>query len=116
MFNSNTNGNFDIWMVSADGGDPVALTDSSADEFGSDWSPDGSKILYNSNARGASYVGVINVNSKVTEILTSTDFDAGTALWSSDGLTHSLFFRRCRRHKIDGYASRRRGLTGIVQI
>jgi eukaryotic-like serine/threonine-protein kinase len=39
-------GNFDIWVQSVDGGDPVQVTKSPADEMQPDWSPDGSTIAY----------------------------------------------------------------------
>lgn len=43
---SNPNGNFDIFIMDADGGDPVRLTDSPQEETDLAWFPDGKRLLY----------------------------------------------------------------------
>jgi len=52
VFDSNANAKASIWIVNADGSNPKALTDSSADDFAPEVSPDGRFIVFNSNRRG----------------------------------------------------------------
>ena len=79
-------GNFDIWVQSVDGGDPVQVTKSPADEMQPDWSPDGSMIAYWSAANGDERGGVFLVPALggVSRRLT----DSGLRpRWSPDGTT-----------------------------
>jgi eukaryotic-like serine/threonine-protein kinase len=46
IFSSNKNGNMNLWMVPADGGDAVQLTKGSGPDFGVKISTDGTKLLY----------------------------------------------------------------------
>jgi len=48
-FSSNRNGNYDIFVMSIDGGEPRQITFHSAVEIVCNWSRDGKKILYISN-------------------------------------------------------------------
>ena len=45
-FSSNRNGNYDIFVMSIDGGEPKQITFHSAVEIVCNWSRDGKKILY----------------------------------------------------------------------
>jgi Tol biopolymer transport system component len=45
-------GNFDIWVQSVAGGEPVQITESPAHDTEPDWSPDGSSIAYRSEREG----------------------------------------------------------------
>ena len=40
------NGNFDIYVMNADGSGQTRLTDDPADDFNPSWSPDGGKIAF----------------------------------------------------------------------
>jgi Tol biopolymer transport system component len=44
----NRDGNFDIWVQSIDGGDPMRVTSSPADETQPAWSPDGQRLVLRS--------------------------------------------------------------------
>lgn len=48
VYDSNVNGNASIWMVNADGSEPKPLTDSAADDFAPEVSPDGRTIIFTS--------------------------------------------------------------------
>jgi serine/threonine protein kinase len=48
VYDSNVNGNASIWISNADGSDPKPLTDSAADDFAPEVSPDGHTIIFNS--------------------------------------------------------------------
>ena len=52
VFDSNANAKASIWVVNADGSNPKALTDSSADDFAPEVSPDGKFVVFNSNRTG----------------------------------------------------------------
>ena len=45
-------GNFDIWVQSVGGGDPVQVTRSAAQDTQPDWSPDGSRLVFRSERDG----------------------------------------------------------------
>jgi hypothetical protein len=45
-------GNFDIWVQSVGGGDPVQVTRSAAQDTQPDWSPDGSTLVFRSERDG----------------------------------------------------------------
>ena len=45
-FHSELSGNFDIWVMNADGSDPVQLTTDPARDIEPDWSPDGRYIVF----------------------------------------------------------------------
>ena len=57
----NRDGNFDIWVQSIDGGDPVQVTSSPADETQPAWSPDGQRLVLRSEDDGG---GLFTVDSK----------------------------------------------------
>jgi hypothetical protein len=49
VFVRETNGNYDLWMQTIDGGELVQLTDSTFGDFEPQFSPDGRKLLFISN-------------------------------------------------------------------
>jgi Tol biopolymer transport system component/DNA-binding winged helix-turn-helix (wHTH) protein len=51
-YSSDHSGNFDIWVQSVSGGDPVQVTHSPAQDWQPDWSPDGSQIVFRSERNG----------------------------------------------------------------
>jgi DNA-binding winged helix-turn-helix (wHTH) protein/Tol biopolymer transport system component len=57
----NRDGNFDIWVQSIDGGDPMRVTSSQADETQPAWSPDGQRLVLRSEDDGG---GLFTVDFK----------------------------------------------------
>jgi TolB protein len=47
-----SNANSDIYIIAADGGEPIQITTSNDNEVYPDWSPDGTTIAYNTNESG----------------------------------------------------------------
>jgi hypothetical protein len=81
-------GNFDIWVMDADGTNRVNLTAAStADEQFPDWSPDGSQIVYNSNRVGGGGTDLFIADADGTNErpLTTTGRAGFQAKWSPDG-------------------------------
>jgi Tol biopolymer transport system component len=76
-----------IWVMNADGSDPVPLTELRNWRDGEpDWSPDGQRIVFSSNRDGNSEVYVMNADGTDQQRLTyyddGPDFDPD---WSPDG-------------------------------
>ena len=87
-FWSVVNGNFDVFVVNADGSGLNNLTNSPADEGGPAWSRDGSRIAYGrSGGDGDSNIFVMNADGSDQTRL--TDYPRGQAAfspcWSPDG-------------------------------
>ena len=85
-FVSNRNGGYiQIWVIDADGKNPIRLTDGLEDTY-PDWSPDGEKILYDAYledhdlAPGGIFVMDADGNNK-----TLLTHEGGQASWSPDG-------------------------------
>ena len=84
-FHSYRDGNSEVYVMDADGGNPQRLTDHDAgDEFPS-WSPDGRRIAFESNRDGNWEVYVMDADGGNPQRL--TDHDAGDEFpsWSPDG-------------------------------
>src|SRR5204862_277321 len=85
-FQSNRNGNFDIFVMNADGSGVTQLTSHPFDEYLPLFSPDGSRIAFNSNRGGAGQdVYVMNADgSGVTQLTPNDGFDDDGPVWSPD--------------------------------
>ena len=70
-FTSNRDGQNDIFIMNADGSNPVNLTNNPADDQQPVWSSDGSWILFASNRDGNSEIYSIQVNSLEVRNLTN---------------------------------------------
>ena len=58
-----------LWMMTADGGDPFQLTYAEGDATAPRWSPDGTRIAYISNAEGNTALEIIDVPGGSRETL-----------------------------------------------
>ena len=85
-FVSNRDGNHDIFVMDADGTNPVNLTrDSESNDHGPHWSPDGSKIVYVSDRRGGYNLHIMNPDGTGQTNLTSGLDSDQSPQWSPDG-------------------------------
>lgn len=89
-FSSKRDGNWEIYVMNADGTDPRRMTDNAVNDFFPDWSPDGTQIAYfvmpaNLAARGQDLY-IMNADGSDARQLTDTQpiVDEDPA-WSPDG-------------------------------
>ncbi|KAF0134214.1 MAG: fibronectin I domain-containing protein, partial [Candidatus Saganbacteria bacterium] len=80
VYDSDQDGNFDLWTINTDGSGKSKITSSSEAETKPSWSPDGSKIAYQ-NQKG---IGLFDVKNNNSQQLISQE-GAANPSWSKDG-------------------------------
>ncbi len=86
VFTSFRDGNFEIYVMDADGGNQDNLTENPSYDGQPDWSPDGTKIAFVSGRDGAgSQIYVIDADGKNVIRLTDGPGGKGHPDWSPDG-------------------------------
>ncbi len=83
-FASDRGGNFDIWIMDADGGNLHQLTDGNGSNTKPAWSPDGSYIAFVSDRDGNEEIYVIGTNGAGLSRLTELDSSETDPAWSRD--------------------------------
>ncbi len=85
-FVSSRDGNYEIYVMKADGTEQTNLTRNPAKDDAPSWSPDGSRIAFQSEREGYRDIYIMNVASAGGAVgLTSHLSDAGAPSWSPDG-------------------------------
>ena len=84
-FTSNRDGNSEIYVMNADGTNPVRLTKNPASDSGPTWSRDGKRIAFTSNPKGVYDIYAINTNGTNRINLTRNSSGDFGADWSPDG-------------------------------
>jgi Tol biopolymer transport system component len=88
---SDQDGDFEIWVMNADGSDQYKLTDNNAMDISPAWSPDGNQIAFITNRDGNDEVYVMNVDgSNVRRLTQTTDASESFPAWSPDGMQISF--------------------------
>jgi TolB protein len=89
VYDSNLNGNQDVFMRSLDGGSPIPLTTDPADDFAGDLSPDGAELAFFSLRDGIRRVFVkpVNGGQEVQVSVDSLHPVSRWPTWSPDGLS-----------------------------
>jgi len=80
-----SDGNFDIFTISFDGSQLVNLTNNPSEDRNPDWSPDGKKIVFNSNRSGNHEIYSINADGTELKRLTNNTRDDMDPKWSPNG-------------------------------
>jgi Tol biopolymer transport system component/DNA-binding SARP family transcriptional activator len=86
-FDSDRNGNQDIYKMPATGGEPVQLTSDPRDDFMSSWSPDGREIAFYSYRRGTRRLQVISAEGGPQQDVTDSPANQRAPSWSPDART-----------------------------
>jgi Tol biopolymer transport system component len=86
-YDSNVNGNADIYRLSLDGGEPQQLTRDPADDFSPAWSPDGTQIAFHSFRNGNRDIFVMSADGSRVETVAATPRQERLATWSPDGMS-----------------------------
>jgi dipeptidyl aminopeptidase/acylaminoacyl peptidase len=77
--------NSDIWIQSADGGQPWQLTSSPKSDANPRWSPDGKKIAFISTRKGVPQVWMIEAEGGESYPVTDISTGASGVIWSPEG-------------------------------
>ncbi len=91
IFQSNRNGNYNLFIMNPDGSDQRKLTDFPNNKFAPDdnngffLSPDGRKIAYSSDEEGNFEIYVVDIDSYSQINLTNNAADESSFAWSPDG-------------------------------
>ena len=85
VFTSLRDGNAEIYVMDADGGNQENLTNHPADDRDPDWSPDGTKIAFASSRDGVRQIYVMDADGKNVIRLTDGQGRKGHPDWSPDG-------------------------------
>ncbi len=70
LFTSERDGNWEIYIMNADGSDIKRLTNNNAMDYSPSWSPDGKQIVFNSNRNGNMDIFVMDRNGENVRCLT----------------------------------------------
>lgn len=85
-FQSDRDGDFEVFTMEADGSDLQKLTDDDAKDMGPSWSPDGSQIVFASTREGEqSDLFVMNADGSDEQNVTNAPASDIQAAWSPDG-------------------------------
>jgi Tol biopolymer transport system component len=90
-FTSLRNGNYDLFLMNADGTLPAVLRNSANPEIGSSWSPDGLHLVYEWFFSGTDVdLHVLTLDGAANTILIETPQSEEMPSWSPDGLQIAL--------------------------
>jgi Tol biopolymer transport system component len=104
----------DIWRVSANAeGSPVKMTDSAGDDRAPVYSPDGSRILFDSTRDGNTEIYIMNADGSNQRRLTDDDGEDWGASWSPDG--SQIAFNSDRTGAMEIYLMAADG-TGVTRL
>ena len=84
-FCSDRDGDYEIYLMNADGSNLRQLTNNDADEWVPTWSPDGTQIAFISQRDGNYEIYVMNANGSGARRLTETVAEEYDPAWSPDG-------------------------------
>ena len=84
-FNSNRDGNWEVYVMNADGSGVTRLTENDVVDGSPTWSPDGTRIAFDSTRDGDWDIYVMNADGSGVTRLTDNDAYDLSPVWSPDG-------------------------------
>jgi Tol biopolymer transport system component len=87
VYDSDLNGNADLFIVPSDGGTPRQLTDDPSDDLNPDWSADGSLIAFHSFRTGNRDVFTVGADGSGLAQVTTDTVNDWYAIWGPDNNT-----------------------------
>ncbi len=84
-FSSDISGNWDIWMMNADGAGLTQLTDDPKNQFAPSFSPDGKWVAFSSNVSGSYDLWIMKADGSARTQLTTDKSEEASPCWGSDG-------------------------------
>jgi Tol biopolymer transport system component len=91
-YDSNVNGNQDIYRVPLSGGDPDQLTKNAFDDFHPAWSPDGSEIAFYSLQNGTRDIFVMNADGTNVQPVVQGPGEQRLPVWhGKDSILYMVF-------------------------
>ena len=84
-FASDRDGNFEIYVMDADGGGQTRLTENPAEDYSPAWSPDGKQLAFVSTRDGNAEIYVMNADGTGQTRLTNNKASDLRPAWSPDG-------------------------------
>jgi serine/threonine-protein kinase len=85
LYDSNVNGNQDIFKVPIEGGEPVQLTHNRVDNFTATWSPDDKNIAYHALVNGNRDIYVSDASGGTATLVVSGPGEQSQPVWMPDG-------------------------------
>ncbi len=87
LFESDSAGNRDLWMMPATGGEPHQLTTDPGFDTAPFWSPDGTKVVFESDRSGFKNIWMLDLGDLAAGAvpITAGEWDDGDPVWSPDG-------------------------------
>ena len=93
-YSSDQDGDFEIWLMNADGSEQRKLTDNNAMDISPAWSPDGRKLAYVSFEQGNSAIYIQDVATGARELVSSGKGINGAPSFSPDGKKMAMTLSR----------------------
>jgi Tol biopolymer transport system component len=84
-YDSDRGGNFDIYKLRLDGGDPVQLTTDPGNDYSPTWSPDDRQIAFHSQRTGTRHIYVVSAEGSGDILVASGPGQDRDPDWSPDG-------------------------------
>ena len=107
VFDSNREGNQDVYRIPVAGGDPQRLTTDLNDDYAPKFSPDGSEIVFYSLRHGSRDIFVMREEGEAPQRLTTDPAQDRNPTWAPDGNT--LVFSSDRTGRAELFIVRRDG-------
>lgn len=82
VYDSNRDGNRELYIIRPDGSEEKRVTNNSAEDENASWSPDGNWLAFNSDLSGVSEAYIQNVNTGDRIQITNSEEPVGYVRWS----------------------------------